>query len=77
MAITKPVSVRLSPDVEKRLHALAEATGRTATFYVKEAIEVHLEELEERYWADKVVARWENSDQKTRPASELWAELNL
>ena len=77
MAVTRPVSVRLSPDVEKRLHALAEATGRTTTFYVKEAIEVHLEELEERYWADKVAARWEASDQNARPASELWAELNI
>ena len=77
MAFTKPVSVRLSPDLEKRLHALAEATGRTTTFYVKEAIEVHLDELEERYWADKVAARWQVSDQETRPAAELWAELNV
>ena len=77
VATTKPVSVRLSPDVESRLHALAEATGRTTTFYVKEAIEVHLDELEERYRADKVAARWEKSDQRTRPATDLWAELKL
>jgi RHH-type rel operon transcriptional repressor/antitoxin RelB len=77
LEIKKPVSVRLSHYVDNRLHALEEATGRTKTFYVKEAIEVHLEELEERYWADKVAARWEASDRQTRPASKLWAELNI
>lgn len=77
VSVTKPVSVRLPLATEQRLQALAEATGRSTTFYVKEAIEAHLGELEERFWADRVVDRWEASDQRTRPASELWAELGV
>ena len=32
------IGVRLSSDIEKRLDALAKATGRTKTYYVREAI---------------------------------------
>lgn len=71
------VAVRLSSDMEKRLDVLAARTGRTRSFYVKEAIVMHLDELEERYWADEVVARYEATDQKVRPWSEVKAELDL
>lgn len=71
------IAVRLTEDQEKRLDALAVRTGRSRSFYVKEALETHLDELEERFWADEVVDRWEASDRKTRPLSELKAELGL
>ncbi|MHA6667657.1 type II toxin-antitoxin system RelB family antitoxin [Homoserinimonas sp. A447] len=71
------IAVRLSPEQERRLDALAARTGRTRSFYVKEAIETHLDELEERFWADEVIDRWEASDRKTRPLSDLKAELGL
>lgn len=72
-----PLSVRLTPDEEARLDALAARTGRSKTFYVREAIQVHLEELEERYWADEVVRAWEASGKKSRRAKELWDELGV
>lgn len=71
------VAVRLSADQQRRLDALAERTGRSRSFYVKEAIEMHLDELEERYWADQVIARYEASDKRTRPWNEVKAELDL
>lgn len=71
------VAVRLSEELQKRLDELAARTGRTRSFYVKQAIELHLEELEERFWADDVVARYESSDRKTRPWTEAQAELDL
>lgn len=70
------VAVRLTADEQDRLDALAARTGRTRSFYVREAIHLHLAELEERFWADEVVERWERSDKATRPASELWSELD-
>jgi RHH-type transcriptional regulator, rel operon repressor / antitoxin RelB len=45
------ITVRLPPDVEKRLKKLARKTGRTKTFYVREAILQHLDDLEDYYLA--------------------------
>ena len=71
------VAVRLSKDQQDRLDALSQRTGRSRSFYVKEEIDLHLDELEERYWADSVIDRWEASDGKTRQWSEVKAELDL
>ena len=45
------IAVRLPPEVEKRLARLARRTGRSKTFYVREAILQHLEDLEDYYLA--------------------------
>ncbi len=50
---------------------------RAAKFYVREAIHAHLDELEERYWADSVVREWESSGKTSRPAGDLWDELGV
>ncbi len=71
------ISIRLTPEDEARLEALARRTGRSKTFYVREAIHEHLGELEEQFWADTVVQEWENSGRQSRPAQELWAELGV
>lgn len=71
------ISIRLSPEDEARLDELAAHTGRSKTFYVREAIHEHLDDLEERYWADRVIRDWQSSDKATRPASDLWTELGV
>ncbi len=45
------LSLRLSDDVENRLNQLAETTGRTKTFYAKEAILKYLDDMEDTYIA--------------------------
>lgn len=45
------LSIRLKPKLEQRLSALSEETGRPKSFYVREALERHLEELEDQYIA--------------------------
>jgi RHH-type rel operon transcriptional repressor/antitoxin RelB len=72
-----PLSVRLTPEEEARLNALAARTGRSKTFYVRQAIEAHLEELEELYWADEAVRQYEESGKPSRPARQLWDELGV
>jgi len=47
------LAIRLPADVERRLDALAKATGRTKTFYAREAILEHLDDLEDLYLAEK------------------------
>jgi len=43
------LSIRLTEDIEKRLNRLAKKTGRSKTFYVREAILDHLDTLEDTY----------------------------
>jgi RHH-type transcriptional regulator, rel operon repressor / antitoxin RelB len=51
------IAVRLPKDLEKRLERLAKETGRTKTYYVREAILEHLAELEDIYLAEQVLER--------------------
>lgn len=43
----------LPPDLEARLDALAKKTGRTKSFYAREAIIEHVEDLEDVYLAEE------------------------
>ena len=47
------VAVRLSEETEKRLAFLARKTGRTKSFYIRQALEEHLEEMEDAYLAEE------------------------
>ena len=71
------VAVRITVEEQRRLDELSARTGRSRSFYVREAIQLHLGDLEERYWEDQVIQDWENSDQSPRAAAELWSELGL
>ena len=55
------LSIRLDPEIDKRLEVLAARTGRTKSFYVREAILEHLEDMEDRYLA---IERLENPSQR-------------
>jgi RHH-type rel operon transcriptional repressor/antitoxin RelB len=51
------LALRLPPDLEKRLEALATRTGRSKSFYAREAILRHLEDLEDYHLAQQRLAR--------------------
>ena len=51
--IGKMLALRLPAEVEERLTALAKATGRTKSFYAREAILEHLDDLEDLYLAER------------------------
>ena len=48
-----PITVRLGDSVEKRLDELAKLTGRTKTYYIRQALEEKLDELEDLYVAEQ------------------------
>ena len=48
-----PYSIRLPQEVEHRLEVLSQQTGRSKSFYVKEAILEHLDNLEDIYVAER------------------------
>ena len=51
------LSIRLSPDTNRRLAELARRTGRTKSYYVRELIESNMEDLEDRYLAEARLER--------------------
>jgi RHH-type transcriptional regulator, rel operon repressor / antitoxin RelB len=51
------LALRLPADIEQRLDALAKKTGRTKSFYAREAILRHLEDIEDFHLARRRLAR--------------------
>jgi RHH-type rel operon transcriptional repressor/antitoxin RelB len=51
------LALRLPPEIEQRLDALARKTGRTKSFYAREAILRQIEDIEDDYLARKRLAR--------------------
>ena len=47
------LAIRLPQEIEARLEALAKATGRSKTYYAREAILAHLDDLEDLYLAEQ------------------------
>lgn len=71
------LSVRLPEDIEKRLDALAKASGRTKTYYVREALIAKLEDMEDIYKAEAVWERIVSGEEKTYPLAEVERDLGL
>jgi RHH-type rel operon transcriptional repressor/antitoxin RelB len=69
------LAVRLDAEVERRLEALAARTGRTKTFYAREAIEAHLDDLEDFYLAEERMKTFRDGD--AIPLAEVKRELGL
>lgn len=51
------LAIRLPEDIEIRLGKLAKRTGRTKTYYAREAILQHIEDLEDTYLAERALER--------------------
>ncbi len=61
------LAIRLPQSIEKRLEKLARRTGRTKTFYAREAILEHLDDLEDLYLAEGALERIRSGEEKTIP----------
>lgn len=69
------ISIRLPPDIEARLNALAAATGRSKTFYVTEAIQVQLDDLEDVYLGERTLERVRRGQEEVISGEEFWRGL--
>lgn len=67
------LAIRLDKDIENRLALLAQKTGRTKTFYAREAIVEHLQDLEDAYLATERL----QADEPSFSAEEVKRELDL
>jgi len=70
-------SIRLPEEVERRLDALAEKTGRTKAFYIREMILSHIDEMEDYYLAADVLERLRKGDERAFTAREVRHDLGL
>ena len=59
------LAIRLPEAIEKRLEELARRTGRTKTLYVREALLQHLEDMEDRYLAERALERIRSGESRT------------
>jgi RHH-type rel operon transcriptional repressor/antitoxin RelB len=67
------LAIRLDKEIEGRLDQLAKKTGRTKTYYAREAILEHLEDLEDYYLAVEAL----QNPGRTHTADEAKRELGL
>jgi RHH-type rel operon transcriptional repressor/antitoxin RelB len=71
------LAIRLPEKIEKRLDRLAKRTGRTKTYYAREAILKHLEDMEDIYLAEKRMEAIESGRVKTIPLEQIMREHGL
>ena len=71
------LTIRLPAYMETRLNVLAEATNRPKSFYVREALERSLEDIEDVYLAETALERFRASGEKTIPLEEVERRLGL
>jgi RHH-type rel operon transcriptional repressor/antitoxin RelB len=65
------LAIRLPETIEKRLEKLAQKTGRTKTFYAREAILTHLADLEDLYLAEDRLDRIQSGEERTIPLKDV------
>jgi RHH-type rel operon transcriptional repressor/antitoxin RelB len=65
------LAIRLPAEIEDRLDALAKATGRTKTYYVREAILEYIDDLEDIYLAEKRLEDVRAGRTKTVPLEKV------
>jgi RHH-type transcriptional regulator, rel operon repressor / antitoxin RelB len=65
------LALRLPPEIEARLEDLAKRTGRTKSFYAREAILEHLEDLEDLYLAEEALAEHYSSGGATASMEQV------
>lgn len=70
-------SVRLSPELERRLNVLAARTGRTKAYYLREIIERGLDEMEDYYLAADILERVRKGEERVLALAEVERDLGL
>jgi RHH-type rel operon transcriptional repressor/antitoxin RelB len=70
-------SIRLAPETEKRLDALAARTGRTKAYYLREIIDRGLEDMEDYYLAADVLERVRQGREAVFTLDDVEHELGL
>lgn len=71
------LAIRLPAKIEKRLNRLAKRTGRTKTYYAREAILEYLDDLEDIYLAEKASEDVRSGRSKPIPLKKVMRRYGL
>lgn len=71
------LAIRLPSEIEDRLEALAKATGRSKTFYARQAILEHLDDLEDIYLAEQRLIDIRSGKTQTIPLEDVMKRYGL
>ena len=71
------VSLHLPDDVSRRLQRLADRTGRSKTFYMIEAIQEHIDDLEDLYLAEQRLLDLRAGKSQTLPLDEVMKQYGM
>ncbi len=71
------LAIRLPDELEKRLNALARRTGRTKSYYVREALFNQIDDLEDYYLGMETLERIRKGEEAVYSESEARRELGL
>ena len=71
------LAIRLPGEIENRLEALAQATGRTKTFYAREAILEHMDDHEDLYLAEQRLIEIRAGRSQTVPLEEVMKRYGM
>lgn len=69
------LAVRLDPDLEARLSAVAKRTGRSKSYYARQAIEEKIEQLEDIAAAEEVLRTYDPA--KNKSLDQVMRDLGL
>lgn len=72
-----PISIRLPAELEARLDTLAKATGRTKTYYAKQAISEYIDDLEDLYLAERELEAIRAGKSQTVPLEEVMKRYGM
>lgn len=75
--MTQPVVVRFDTEIIQRLNELAKRTGRTRSYYIKEAVEENLVDMELLYLAQSRSEEIRKGKSKTISLEELKNKYGL
>jgi RHH-type rel operon transcriptional repressor/antitoxin RelB len=77
MEVKIMLAIRLPAEIETRLENLARTTGRTKSYYAREAIVEHLDDLEDLYLAERELEGIRAGRIKTIPLEDVMKQYEL
>ncbi|HIG65807.1 MAG TPA: ribbon-helix-helix protein, CopG family [Methyloprofundus sp.] len=70
-------SIRLSSETENKINVLANETGRSKAYYLRQLIESGLNEIEDYFLSEKMMERVRHGARKNSSLEEMEKELGL